>query len=103
MTLPTRFEKLRESFSDVVVLLRFQRDRQLEKPYSREHPGMMARVIGVSASAAAAGLKFHVSGSMSANTGRAPACTMVFAVAQNVSGVVTTSSFCPTPAASSER
>src|SRR5262245_29256330 len=39
----------------------------------------------------------------SAKTGRAPVCTMTFAVAGHVIGVVTTSSPGPTPSASSER
>ncbi len=40
---------------------------------------------------------------MSANRGVAPTWITVFAVAQNVSGVVTTSSPGPTPDASSDR
>jgi hypothetical protein len=44
-----------------------------------------------------------VCGSTSANTGVAPQCTMTLAVAQNVSGVVITSSPGSMPATSSER
>ncbi len=64
---------------------------------------MMAFVRGVSAASTASGFKFHVCGSMSANTGRAPTCTMVFAVAQNVSGVVITSCSEVTSDASSDK
>ena len=44
-----------------------------------------------------AGSRLQVAGSMSAKTGVAPACTITLAVAQNVSGVVMTSSPGPTP------
>src|SRR4051794_23040732 len=64
---------------------------------------MIARVRLVTAAAAASGSRLWVIGSMSANTGVAPVCTIVFAVAQNVSGVVTTSSCAPMPDASSDR
>ena len=43
------------------------------------------------------------SGPTSANTGVAPACSMVFTVAQKVSGVVITSSPGPIPSATNER
>ena len=44
-----------------------------------------------------------VSGSISANTGVAPTCRIVFAVEANVSGVVITSSPGPIPCVSSAR
>ena len=51
----------------------------------------------------AAGSRQNVRGSQSAKTGRRAGMDDRIAVAQNVSGVVTTSSPGPTPAASSER
>ena len=64
---------------------------------------MSAAVRGVIAASTASGSKLPVWGSTSAKTGRAPACTIALAVAQNVIGVVTTSSPAPIPAASSDR
>ena len=54
--------------------------------------GRSAAVRGVIAAAAADGSRFIVARSMSAKTGVAPVCMMALSVAQNVSGVVTTSS-----------
>src|SRR5688572_25148705 len=55
------------------------------------------------AAAAAAGSRVPPSRCTSANTGVAPQWITVLAVAQNVSGLVTTSSPGPTPDASSDR
>ena len=60
--------------------------------------GIMARVRGVIAASTAARDKFIVPGSQSASTGVAPLCRIAFTVAQNVSGVVITSSPGPRPA-----
>ena len=62
--------------------------------------GGMPRVVdgqdrpgrGVSASATAAGSRHRVTGSTSANTGRAPASTITFGAAGHVKALVTTSS-----------
>src|ERR1043165_1971416 len=53
---------------------------------------MIARVRGEIACAARRGSMFSVSGSTSTNTGFAPTCSITFAVAVNVIGVVITSS-----------
>ena len=60
---------------------------------------MIAFVLSVIFSSAFAGQSCHVSGLMSANTGRAPQYSAQFADAANVIGVVMTSSPAPTPAA----
>src|SRR5690606_5562551 len=65
--------------------------------------GTSARVLPVTAAAAAPGSRFWVERSMSAKTGVAPVCTTVLAVAQNVSGVVITSSPGPSPDARSDK
>lgn len=65
--------------------------------------GSSARVRGVRAASTWLGSRFMVCLSTSAKTGVAPACTIVFTVAQNVRGVVTTSSPGPTPHARSDR
>ncbi len=57
----------------------------------------------VIAAAAASGSRLSVTGSMSANTGRARSYTTAFAVATNENGVVTTSSPSSTPTARSAR
>ncbi len=61
--------------------------------------GSSARVRAVIARSAAAGSSVSRSGSMSANTGRAPAITIAIAVYAAESGVVTTSSPAPMPSA----
>ena len=65
--------------------------------------GRIARVRGVSAASADAGVSWSVPGSTSANTGRAPTSSTQFAVAGQVIGVVTTSSPGPIPCARSAR
>ena len=62
--------------------------------------GRMALVRSVTRAATAAGSMFKVTGSTSASTGVAPAWMMALTVAQNVSGVVMTSSPGRSPAAS---
>jgi hypothetical protein len=64
---------------------------------------MIAFVRGVIARSIAAGAIVKVSGSMSTNTGVAPAYTIAAAVATKVNGTVITSSPAPMPAASSAR
>ena len=61
--------------------------------------GITARVLAPQAAAAAAGSRLKLSGSTSANTGRAPRRAMQPTVAKKESGVVTTSSPWPTPSA----
>ena len=73
-----------------------------ERRHVRRAPGVVhrqdrARARGDRRLHAPPGRGCASTGSMSANTGVAPACTMTFAVAQNVSGVVMTSSPGPTP------
>ena len=57
----------------------------------------------VIAAAAASGSRFRVTGSMSANTGRARSNNATLALATNENGVVTTSSPSVTPTARSAR
>ena len=64
---------------------------------------MIALVRGVIAASIAAGAIVYVSGSMSTNTGVAPAYSIAATVATNVNGTVITSSPGPMPAASSAR
>ena len=54
--------------------------------------GRIARVRGVMLRRTASGSRFQLRGSTSASTGVAPACTIAFTDAQNVIGVVITSS-----------
>src|SRR4029079_3814688 len=65
--------------------------------------GITAFVRSVIAAANAAGSRFSEPGSMSANTGTAPAWMIAFAVAGQVNELVIPSSPLPTPAATSER
>ncbi len=65
--------------------------------------GSSAAVRGVIAAATAAGSRFIVSGSTSASTGVAPVCKIALTVAQNVIGVVITSSPGPTPESTNAR
>jgi len=65
--------------------------------------GITAFVRGVIAASMASGSMFSVSASTSTNTGRAPRCTMTFAVEAKVTGDVITSSPGPTPTASRPR
>lgn len=69
-------------------------------PYS--DTGRMARVRGPMRAAISAGSRLPLSGSASANTGRAPSSTMASAVAMKENGVVMTSSPGSTPSAMSE-
>ena len=64
---------------------------------------MIAAVRDVTAAAADAGSRQYVAGSMSAKTGRAPACTTALAVAAKVNAGTMTSSPGPMPAATSPR
>ncbi len=61
--------------------------------------GSSACVRSLTAAAAASGSRFSVTGSMSANTGRARSYSAAFADATNENGLVTTSSPSPTPTA----
>src|SRR5919201_1854585 len=65
--------------------------------------GSSAAVRDVTAAAAAAGSMFSVTGSMSANTGRARSYSTALAEATKLNGLVTTSSPSPTPTARSAR
>ena len=65
--------------------------------------GRIARVRCVTAGSIRAGSRFPVARSTSTNTGRAPRCTMTFAVEHQVYGVVITSSPGPTPSTCSAR
>ena len=65
--------------------------------------GSSAAVRSVTAARAASGSRLSVTGSMSANTGRAPSYSGAFAEATNENGVVITSSPAFTPAARSAR
>src|SRR4051812_22760581 len=65
--------------------------------------GRIGVVRWVTAAAAASGSRFSVTGSMSANTGRARSNTQTFALATNENGDVTTSSPSDTPTARSPR
>src|SRR5581483_3341191 len=64
---------------------------------------MIAFVRELTSSATHAGSTFSVPGSTSAKTGVAPVCTITFAVAGQVIGVVITSSPAPIPVATSAR
>ncbi len=64
---------------------------------------MIAAVRGVIAASTSAGSMLYVRGSISTNTGVAPACMMAFAVAMKLNDGQTTSSPGPTPATSSAR
>ena len=61
--------------------------------------GRIAFVFGVIAASAAAGSRFSVTGSISANTGVAPQYRIALAEATNENGLVITSSSGSTPAA----
>src|ERR1035437_4285107 len=65
--------------------------------------GSSARVRSPTAAAAACGSRLSVTGSMSANTGRARSYSAAFAEATNENGLVITSSPSPPPAARSAR
>ena len=65
--------------------------------------GRMALVRGVIAASRRSASRLSVSGSTSTSTGRPPRCSTTDAVAENVIGLVITSSPGPTPAASSAR
>ena len=64
---------------------------------------MSARVLVVTRAATSSGSMHSVTGSTSQNTGFAPVWTITFAVAGQVSGVVSTSSPAPIPSATSAR
>ena len=64
---------------------------------------MIAACAGRDCGLDRAGSRLQVVGSTSANTGVAPVWMIALAVAQNVSGVVITSSPAPMPAASNDR
>ena len=64
---------------------------------------MIARVRVVTRAATSSGSMQSVTGSTSQKTGFAPVCTITFAVAGQVSGVVSTSSPAPMPSATSAR
>ena len=64
---------------------------------------MIAFVLSLTSSATWSGSMFRSESRTSAKTGVAPACTITFAVAGHVIGLVITSSPGATPTASSER